>query len=289
MVLASDLSFQLGDTGVVLNDDSTSLPFADIYDVKGLDSAPFRITQRDHEGGEGGYMDAEFEKGRDIVLSGTVIGDASTFETYLDDLKGNWAPSRDLVPLYFRAPGVSERLLFVKPLGVRYSWDGNRRNGTIEVQFGAYAEDPRIYTNSLITTSVNLGATVFTGFNFSFDFNFDFGGISSTTDQLVLDIEGNRPTPPVFIIHGPVTDPRILNDTYSKEMVFSPIVLSSTDTLVVDVKNRTVKLNGVTNRRNTLQAPTWFDLAPGQNTLRFRAGSSDPAAFLEVQYRPAWR
>src|SRR5690242_17824814 len=113
MVLANDLTFVLNDTGIVLND-STSLPFVDIDSVKGLNSAPFRTTTRDHEGDDGGYMDAEFEKGRDIVLGGTIYADSSTIESYLDDLKENWAPSRTLIPLYFKAPGVSERFLLVK-------------------------------------------------------------------------------------------------------------------------------------------------------------------------------
>jgi hypothetical protein len=289
MVLVNDLTFVLNDTGVVLNDSST-LPFIDIDSVKGLNSAPYRTTQRDHEGDDGGYMDAEFEKGRDIVLEGTIYADSSTIESYLDTLKGNWAPSSAQIPFYYKAPGVAERLLFVKPLGVSYDWDAARRLGICAVQFSCFAEDPRIYTSQLLTSSaVHLGATVFVGFGFSFGFPLSFGGVSSTTDQVTIAVDGNRPTPPVFTITGPVDNPRILNDTTSSEMIFSGISLSGTDTLTVDTKNKSVLLNGTANRRNTLQAPTWFYLQPGTNSLRFRATSSDPTATLVAQYRAAWR
>lgn len=288
MPLTEDLTFRLGDDGVILNSDSTGFPFVDIDSVKGLDSAPFRTTQRDHEGDDGGFMDAEFERGRDIVLGGTIYTDGDNMETYLDSLKFNWAPSPSLIPLYFSSPGVVERLLFVKPLGVRYDWTTMRRLGVADIQFSAFAEDPRIYEVVEQNFSIPLGATVFTGFGFNLGFNFGFGGVSSTTDTVTITNTGNRPAPALFTIHGPVTNPRILNDTLSKEMVFN-IILGASDVLVVDPKNRTVVLNGTANRRNVLQAPTWFYLAVGENTIRYRAESSDPTSFLEIDYRPAWR
>jgi hypothetical protein len=289
MVLANDLTWVLGTTGVLINDAAVP-PFIDVAQAKGFDSAPFRTTERDREGYEGGYMDAEFEKGRDIVITGTIYGDPASVESYLDLLKANWAPSSTLQQLFFKAPGVNERFLWVKPLGCKYDWTTERRWGSIDIQLGAYAEDPRIYDNSLHTVTIGLGATVFTGFGFPLGFSFGFGGVSITTDVAVVDVDGDRPTPPVFTITGPVTDPRILNDDTGVEMKFSGIVLAdNTQTLVVDVKNRTVKLNGTTNRRNTLVAPTWFDLQEGVNHLRFRAGSSDPTAQLQTAYYPAWR
>lgn len=289
MALTEDLTWRLGDTGVILNTDSSSFPFVDIDTVKGFDSAPFRTTERDHEGDDGGFMDAEFEKGRDLVLGGTVYADPNNMESFLDSLKANWAPSAVQIPLYYKAPGVAERFLYVKPLGVRYDWSPLRRTGQADIQFGAFAEDPRIYTSSVLSSQLSLGATVLTGFGFPLGFPFGFGGVSSTTDQVQLIVDGNRPTPPLFVISGPVDNPRILNDTVGKEMIFNNISLGASDTLTVDPKNKTVKLNGTANRRNTLVAPTWFYLQTGINVLRFRASSSDPTAKLTVTYRPAWR
>src|SRR3954452_23618724 len=157
MALTEDYTFKLGDSGVVLNTDAV-YPFADVTSVKGLDSAPFRTSSRDHEGDDGGYMDAEFEKARDIIIGGTLYDTTDHMEAFLDSLKANWAPSKVQVPFYFKPPGKSERLLLVKPLGIKYDWDAMRRSNQVDFQLGAYAEDPRIYDSTLITVNLSLGA-----------------------------------------------------------------------------------------------------------------------------------
>lgn len=288
MTLTDDLSFKLGDTGVVLNTDAMGYPFVDIDKVTGFDSAPFRETQRDHEGDDGGYMDAEFEKGRDVILSGTLYALGDAFETFVDSLKENWGPSRTLIPLYVKAPGVGERFLYVKPLGVRYDWTALRRRGQADIQFKAFAEDPRIYDSQSTPAQINLGATVFTGRSYNKSFNFGYGGVSTTSDGVYVTVGGNRPTPPLFVITGPATNPQIVNDTASLTMAFN-ITLAAGETLTIDPKTKTVKLNGTTNRRNALLAPTWFYLPKGQSFIRYRAASSDPTSFLTITFRNAWR
>jgi hypothetical protein len=57
---------------------------------------------------------------------------------------------------------------------------------------------------------------------------------------------------------------------------------------VIDLYNRTVRLNGTASRRNTLINPDWFMLSPGDNIIRYRADSSgNPDA--SISYRNAWR
>lgn len=286
MALTEDLTFRLTTTGVILNT-TASQPFVDITKVTGLDSAPYRTTERDWEGNDGGFMDAEFEKGRAVVLDGTVFCDTGSIEDYLDDLKANFAPATTLQNFYFKVPGQVERVLFVKPLGCRYDWDELRRTGQAAIQFSVFAEDPRIYDSALLSATVPLGAQVFTGFGFNFGFDFGFGGTSTTTDQVTIIIGGNRPTPPIFEIIGPVTNPRILNDVTGDELRFN-IELFALDVLTIDTKYKTVRLNGTANRRSALVAPDWYFLEPGSNTLRYRA-ESVAASTLNIYYRNAWR
>lgn len=287
--LTNDLSWQLGDTGVILNDDLTpSEPFIDIDKASGWDSAPFRETKRDHEGVDGGFMDAVFEQGRDVSLTGTVYFNGNPVFPLLDSLKANWAPSNVLVPLYFRSEEVGTRVLFVKPLGVKYDLDTGIRVGATAIQFSAYAEDPRLYTDYLNSYTLTVGATVYTGFGFPLGFPFGFGGVSTTTDSVLLPVGGNRPTPPIMTITGPVVNPYIYNDTTNNVMRFQ-ITLGATDTLVIDTQYHTVRLGGTSNRRSTLTLPGWFFLEPGENTIRFRSENATDTGTLLVQYRDAWR
>lgn len=280
-----DYTFKLGSSGVVLNSDATT-PFVDIWKVVGLDSAPFRTTERDHEGDDGGFMDAEYEKARGIVLNGDVYCDGSTLEAFLDTLKENWAPSRTLVPFYLQAPGVVERLLYVKPLGCRYDWTTERRYGKVPIQFHCHAEDPRIYSSEEFSVDVTLGGVVTQGFGFNFGFNFGFGTTTVGGGNNAFN-GGNRTTPATFTIPGPVTNPSIYNDATGEVMQFSDLILGSGESLIVDTLARTVRLDGVTNRRNTLVYPVWIRLVKGNNNLRYLAESGGTS--MTVTYRYAWR
>jgi hypothetical protein len=285
VTLTEEYTFMLNDTGVVLNTDSTLLPFVDINKVSGMDNAEYRETQRDHEGTDGGFMDAEFEKGRTVLLEGELYADTANMEAYLDSLKENWAPSSTPIPLYLKVPGRAERVMFVKPLGCRYDWESIRRFGSSRVQFKAFAEDPRIYTSELITTIINYGGDAGTGFAFNLGFDFGFGPAVAPTGANVNN-SGNRPTPAIMTIVGPVTSPAIVNDTAGLTLAFN-ITLAATDSLVIDLANRTVLLNGI-NRRGTLLQPNWFFLAKGDNFIRF-GGGAGTGSYLTIQHRAAWR
>lgn len=285
MALTDDYTFVLGDTGVILNTDAASLPFVDIQRIAGLDNAPYRSTEQDHEGADGGFMDAEFEKGRTIVFDGVIYTDGTNMETYLDSLKYNWAPSRTLVPLYLKAPGVDERVLFVKPLGCRYDWEALRRIGSGNAQFIAFAEDPRIYSSALQSLTVTQGGTATTGRSYNKSYSYSYGA-AITPDQTNAPVVGNRDTPVRFTMTGPVTNPTIVNDTEGVTLRFI-LNMGASDVLEVDTQYHTVYLNGASVRA-TLVEPNWFFLHPGDNFIRYTADSSGTST-LQVEYRSAWR
>lgn len=284
-MLTEDFTFKLGDDGSVLNSDA-ALPFVDILRVIGLSSTPYRETERQHEGVDGGFMDAEYEEGRRIILEGTVYADPDSMEEFLDGLKFEFAPVQVPIPLYLIAPGRAERVIFVKPLGARYDWDSRRRIGTADIQFVLFAEDPRQYTNTLNTVSIPLGSQAANGFGFNLGFDFGFGAPTFPNEDPIT-VGGNRPTPPVFEINGPVTGPRIVNLDTSQQLIFD-IELGVGDVLEVDVANRLVTLNGISNRRDTLIRDQWFLLSPGTNNIEFRADSGGDSS-MDINYRDSWR
>lgn len=286
--ISTTFSYQLGDTGVILNDDSQfEQTFVDIDTVTGLDNASYRETKRDHEGNEGGFIDAEFETGRDISLTGTIYFNGNSITTFLDSIKENWAPSKTLIPLYLLSDDPTDvRFVMVKPLGCKYNLDTAIRVGATNVQFNAYGEDPRIYGNNVQIVTIPVGAIVYTGFGFNLGFSFSFGGVSTTSDSKIISNGGNRPTPVVMTISGPVTNPYVYNNTTGNLMKFT-YDLPVGQTLVIDSQYHTVRLNGTTNRRSALTLPGWFDLAKGDNDIRFRAEAG--TGTLQVQSRDAWR
>lgn len=288
MPLTDVFQYRYTDTGVLLNADPPG-DFVDINRVAGLDNAPYRETYRDREGGNGGFVDAEFEKTRSISLEGTVYSTPSEIALFLDQLKENYAPGNTPQPFYFSPGGVGERLVFAKALGVKYDWTTALRTGTTPVKFELAAEDPRIYDAPLQTVIVPLGTAITTGFGFSLGFPFGFGGTTGAGDGANAFNAGSRETPAILTITGDVAvDPLIVNDSCGCSLQFG-ISLAATDILTIDLANKTVVLNGVANRRNALIDPQWFMLMKGDNFLRYRAASAGPGSQLTVEYRHARR
>lgn len=281
-----DFSFRLKDDGVLLNPNDQIFPFVDVYKVNGLDSAPFRETERDHEGVDGGFLDAEFEKGRPIVIEGTALGDVNLLMPFLEELKVNFQPSSVLLPFYYKAPGIGSRVLFVKPRGVRYDWDQAIRHGETPIQFQVYAEDPRQYTPILETGYVPWAAAPTNGIGFNLGFSFGFGTTASMDNVTVVN-SGNREAPAIITITGPVANPRIVNDTLGKTLLFT-ITLGAGDTLTIDLGHKTVRLNETSNQRGSLQSPDWFLLQPGNNLFRYQ-GDSGAGSSMKIEFRSAWR
>src|SRR6185369_2125846 len=81
-----------------------------------------------------------------------------------------------------------------------------------------------------------------------FGFNLSFGAVVPVTGANVV-VSGNRPTPAIITIPGPCVNPSIINVTDGHTLDFL-ITLGASDSLAIDLGNRTVTLNGVENHRN---------------------------------------
>lgn len=269
----SPYQFVYQDGGILLNDDALpSKPFVDIVRVSGLDNAPFRTTERDREGMDGGFADAEFEKSRTIVLEGTVYGPHTELYTYMESLKNNYAPVNQPQPFYFQPPSTSRRVVFCKSYGCKYDIDQAWRIGSSPIQLQLFAEDPTIYDDP--TTQVSCSLPI-EGTGRGYDKSYDYGyGGPNSGGSLTWINSGNRPGTGTIIITGPIINPVITHDTSGSELEFN-ITIAAGQTLTVELRDHTVLLNGTANRRSALvNTSRWFLLQPGANSLRF--GGTDP-------------
>lgn len=102
---------------------------------------------------------------------------------------------------------------------------------------------------------------------------------------------GTIETPVLFRVYGYADTPQILNVATGKRIAFNGEVANG-DYLEVDTFERSVRLNGTTDRTNLVDftATDWrAGFADGDATTTFRllAGNFDPTARVDALYRPA--
>lgn len=286
-LVAADYNYQFLDTGVLLNGPvDTVNGFVDVNSVDGLDSAPFRSSNRVREGQDGGFLDSLFEDMRTIVISGNMFAPAGLVEIFLDTLKANFAPNTLPQPFYFQHPQSGVRTVFCKSLGIRYSVDQLRRVGQSPFQITLQAEDPSIY-GSLVTVTGSI-QTATTGRAYNRAYNYGYGGTTGTSGGVVANNTGNKPTPALIRIYN-VTNPELVNDATGQRLKYT-IALNDPNYLEIELRNKTVLLNGTANRRGSqVGTSQWFLLQPGSNSIRLLGAAGIGTPQVTVSFRPAYR
>lgn len=102
---------------------------------------------------------------------------------------------------------------------------------------------------------------------------------------------GTEATYPIVRLYGPMTSPKIANETTGLFLEFAGLVVNAGDYIEINLENRTVQLNGVaganSNRRSALTTRQWWSLQPGYNTVRY-SGSGSAGAQGELLSQDAY-
>jgi hypothetical protein len=109
------------------------------------------------------------------------------------------------------------------------------------------------------------------------------GGPQSATNN------GNAPTPPVYTISGPATSPSLtISDSSGTRQTTFGLSLAATDSLVIDVLNRTVTLGGADRYGFSSGTPIEaLQLNPGTSTISL-GGTGDATTQLTVTFSDAY-
>lgn len=276
----TDYTFAFGDAGTVLNTDGQGLPFIDVSQVSGLDTAPRRVATDEHQGQDGTYIDSPFMSSRTIVISGTLYTDPSDPDTLLNSLRADYA-SDTVRPFYFQLPNQPTRFVNCQGGGLQYDIDTNRRTGRTPVQFTLLAEDPYIYDYPSSSSQVSVPTLSSFGMSFNMAFNLGFGGAIPNYGATVEN-NGTHNAYPLITIVGPVTNP-VLTDSYNGWTMPFNISLSAGDFLVIDCRLKSVVLNNQVSRRTSMNGIRWFFIPPGaSDTIFFTADSGSGSATIQL-------
>lgn len=259
----------------------------ELVEIVGLHENPdIRTGDQDRSRSHGQWSNVDYLGGRAIQATIDIHGvhPSSVWQSFSQAFVMGQAAEQ---ALEFQIPGVAAGVtarVNAKVRRLSLPADRSYSLGMATANVEWHCTDPRIYSSTLttLTTSqaVSSGGLVFPAVA-----PLAFAG-SASGGQVTATNAGEFPAPWTATISGPVTDPRIENVTTGQTVAFTGTV-DTGQTLVVSSLDRTVLLNGTASRYSWLVGTSqWFDLAAGDNTVRF-AGTSGTGS-MSLAFRSVW-
>jgi len=250
--------------------------------VDGADSPEQVVATEERVGADGVYFSAGYYGRRLLLLEGQV---AAPDHAGLKAARGRLMAAVDLV----RGLGALE-VDDPQPWRAEVYRADRPRFVILDPRLATFtlplaSPDPRRYGQTLRVAVANLSA-ISTGVVADVVANVSAGG--GTASQVVATNAGDTGAPAIIRIAGPVTDPVITHDETGSTIRFAGLTLLAGDVLELDLDRRSITLAGVSRRQFVSGRAGWWALAPGPNTVRFSAASTDPAATMTVEWRDAY-
>lgn len=240
-----------------------------IIDIDGLESLPDLRVQDDNRGyNDGMYSGRDFLSGRTLTFTINTFGSGATSAmTNFNALQAALLPqSSGTTTLQFLlSPSDSEMQIGARVRTRHTKIDPEYTFGFIRSQITMFCPDPRYYSN-VATTGVMQPQTPL-GRTYNRTYNLIYGG-GSLINSLTVTNAGNWTTYPVITIQGPMINPTIGNLTTGQYMTLNTS-LTNTDSLVIDLNQKLVTLNGVTARNLVAGNSQWFGAPPGVSNFYF--------------------
>lgn len=262
-----------------------------ILTVDGLESVPVIRNQDDNRGyADGMFTGRDFLGGRTIsIIFNTFGSGATSAQTNLNTIQRVLLPQTSgTTPLYFKLPAqpTSEQYINARVRGFRTTIDPDYTYGFITSQVEFFCPDPRYYDNN--TQTATMLYTPPSGRVYDRTYNLVYGGGSGTLSTTISN-SGWVDTYPTITLVGPIINPILGNSTQNATLPFN-VNMSASDTLVVDLYNKLITLNG-NPARNLLTSgtSTWFSAQPGNNIFTlFGSGTLAGTTQATVEWQSAY-
>jgi hypothetical protein len=240
-----------------------------IQSVDGLEDLPELRTQDDNRGyNDGMFSGRDFLSGRTITMDMLVLGgNGNNAQQNFDLLQNALIPQQNGTTsmLFKLATTDTEKLINCRVRGRKARIDPDYTYGYIKTQYTFFAPDPRYYDSTATTGTMVVQNAL--GRTYDRTYNLTYGG-GSLINSLAVVNNGNTTTYPVITIVGPITNPTIGNLTTNQYITVNTTLIN-TDSLVIDLLNKTVTLNGVTARNLLAGNSVWFGAPPGTSNYYF--------------------
>jgi len=242
-----DYEYQYKDTGILLNQNASVMPFWDVNKVGGLSDFPdLDYDVLDLDGQHGGFVTGNYFHHRMVIPEGTLYCGPSDVETNNELLKATITPDGVDYPLYWKHPSKAQRYFLAKPIAYKADVEAGRRTGRMPFQLQFGCTDPRSYID-------------ITSFAWTAGSNYTFTNAGNAATGQVISITATSST---------TANITVANITTGLSFSFSKAITSG-QVLTIDVEKLVFKVNGViVNVALTLTGGAWPVALPGLNTWK---------------------
>jgi len=239
--------------------------------IDGLASLPDVRNQDDNQGfNDGMFSGRDFLGGRTVTVTIlTLSGNGNSAQYNYNLLKAALLPTQGYTPfsptnqLQFQLSAASGLQFLNARVRVNKTIiDPNFTYGYITSQWQFFCPDPKFYDNTQLATSMlysNLGRT------YNRVYPLTYGGGSLAPSAAVNNL-GWATTYPIITITGPISNP-VVGSTTQQASITIQGTYASTDTIVVDLAQRLITVNGNNARNLVAGGSTWFSAQPGSNSF----------------------
>lgn len=263
-------------------------PFA-ILEVDGLESLADLRTQDDNQGyNDGMYSGRDFLSGRTLTFTiNTFAGNGLSAQQNYNLLQQALVPqtSGTTALNFLLSPTDTEMLINARVRTRRTLIDPEYTYGFIRSQITMFCPDPRYYTATATTASLSPQQPL--GRTYDKTYNITYGGGSIGSSKAIVN-NGWWTTYPTITITGPALNPTLGNVTTGQYITVN-YALANTDTLVIDLAQRLITLNGSSARNLIAGNSQWFGAPPGTSYFYFTANTyTTGVTTASVTYRSAF-
>lgn len=250
--------------------------------VDGLNTSSYATAESDLAGVRGMKYVRSLARKRQITLE---------FLVFVDNESDYFAKRADILDACQKEDGEQELTLTIG--GVNYlincvaeppeiSWP-HYPYFTVQAQFVAY--DPTIYS---ATTNSYSGIAVPGGGGATFPLTFPITFTTQNTGTVNVNNSGNTESYPLITLNNLLTSPTITNVTTGESFGLNASFTTG-DSVIIDMKNRTVIKNGTTPLLTSIvDGSTWWSLDPGSSTIRINTGSSADTGTMTISWSDAY-
>ena len=272
----SEIQLEINGFGIDTSKNSVLTP-----DLDGLTIPNVRTSSGDYSGRSGGWVDGQFYSKREIVIRGVLRGCGQTVMDELNDLQ-NSLPINQLLPLFIRTKygNYLAEVYFIN-LNTKlnsFKW--------LEYELTLISPEPYLYSagdgvdpdsgwiNFVIQKAVGGGYTT----PYILPVVWETG-----TQPNIINNVGAEVLPQI-ILNGKWTNPVITNLTTNK---FIKLNLTSAvgDKIIIDMRERTITLNGGSILPYRDSNSDWWGLVHGQNTIEVLSDSQTDTSEAIIRYR----